>query len=80
MQEDELLVVYSQARERFFVDLAAAKARLDGLLDRMRTNGISLQDLAQLEGLHAEKHRLFTDFVHVEERFVSLLLQSRKGR
>lgn len=78
MNADPSLLRYREARKRFYEDLERAKTRLDALLDKMLEHPATLQDLAQLEGLHAEKHRLFTEFVKTEDAFIAQLLAERK--
>ena len=77
MTSDPSLLRYMQARERFFEQLEKTKSRLDKLLTSMLDHTPTLQDLAQLEGLHDEKRRLFMDFVKTEDTFVTELLARR---
>ncbi|MGE0687207.1 MAG: hypothetical protein AB7P33_10705 [Dehalococcoidia bacterium] len=80
MNPDAELLNYIEARKRFFDKLDVTRGRLDRLLNEMLERPATLNDLARLEGLHQEKHALFTDFVATEDRFVSLLLSRRAGR
>ncbi len=73
------VVRYMEARKTFFENLEKTKSRLDVLLESMLDHTPTLQQLAQLEGLHAEKRRLFTDFVATEDRFVNELLTRRSS-
>ena len=77
MENQPALSRYIKARKDFYQRLEVAKGRLDELLESMLDHEPTLQDLARLEGLHAEKNRLFTEFMQIEERFVDQLLASR---
>ncbi len=80
MNPDSELVTYMEARRRFFEKLEVTKSRLDHLLNEMLERPATVNDLARLEGLHREKHALFTDFVATEERFVTELLARRSAQ
>jgi hypothetical protein len=74
MAGEQVLDEFIEARKRFFQELMAKKEEMDELLEAMRSHDASITDIALLEGLHAEKHRLFTDFVKAEDTFVERLL------
>lgn len=78
MQPDPILENYAAARIRFYEELERLKGSLDALLAAMRERDATMEDLARLEGLHAEKHRLFTEFIAVEDQFVEQLLARRR--
>lgn len=78
MQNDPLLTTYIEARRRFYERLEQTKRAMDTLLAQMLERPSTMEDLAMLEGLHAEKHRLIVDFISTEERFVEQLLAKRK--
>jgi hypothetical protein len=71
---------YVEARKRLYDQLEATKGRLDRVLNELLERAPTLNDLAQIEGLHREKRALFTGFIEIEDRFVSQLLALRSRR
>jgi hypothetical protein len=80
MAGEQILDEFIEARNRFFRELMVKKEEMDNLLENMRSHDTSITDVALLEGLHAEKHRLFTDFVRAEDAFVERLLTVMRAK
>jgi hypothetical protein len=74
------LLQYIEARRRLYDELEATKHRLDRLLNELLERAPTLNDLAQIEGLHREKRAVFTAFIEIEDRFVTQLLTLRTRR
>ena len=80
MPHNPFLANYMDARRRFLTELEIVNRKLDELLDGLLEREPTVRDLALLETLHAEKHRISTGFVPVEETFVFQLLQATTAR
>lgn len=74
-----ILQHYIDARRRFYEKLLGTKEDLDKLLEKMRAQQPSLQDVALLAGLQAEKRDLIVAFLETEDRFVEQLLKERSS-
>ena len=74
------LLQYIESRKRLYEQLEATKHRMDRLLDELLARAPTLNDLAQIEGLHREKRAVFTAFIEIEDRFVNQLLSLRAKR
>jgi hypothetical protein len=80
MEAEPVLLRFIEARSQFFTELDLAKRQLDTLLNDMIERPPTMADIALLEGLHAQKHRLFIDFVQKEDAFVTRLLEVMRKR
>jgi len=77
-RDNNSLQQYAAYRTRFYANLDDLRARMDRFFEAVGDNEPSISDVAQLEGLHQEKVRLFQDFMEAHERLIGTFLAERR--
>lgn len=79
MELTSLVAQYVRERDSFVVRIGRLSAQLDAWTDEHSRVPPNLIDIAQFEGLRAERSQLLADFEAAENRFVVTLLENVKS-
>ena len=80
MESDANYRAFLERRRKFLEDWNRLNNQIDDLLDKLGREKPTVQDAALVEGLRAERHRLFNEYENAADEWVTYLLRAIGSR